>query len=145
MQQTDKYKLNLLETSDAFSPNPLNENAQKTEAALTAVTAHADAGDAALDARVQVLELHHFACGYYTGDAAQYGGFQTISLPFTPEAVLIDIINYNAHTSSMTTRDYPNASIKIVTGGFTVYNNHTANNYDSANTKNVKYRYLAFA
>ena len=36
MQQTPTYKLNLIETSDLFSPNPLNENAQKLEAALAA-------------------------------------------------------------------------------------------------------------
>ena len=34
MQQTTKYQFNLIDTSDAFSPNPLNENAQKLEAAL---------------------------------------------------------------------------------------------------------------
>ena len=34
MQHTDKYKLNLIENSDAFSPDALNENMQKLEAAL---------------------------------------------------------------------------------------------------------------
>ena len=31
MQQTETYKLNLIETSDPFSPQALNENTQKLE------------------------------------------------------------------------------------------------------------------
>lgn len=34
MQQTEKYGFNLIETSDAFSPEPLNENARKMAEAL---------------------------------------------------------------------------------------------------------------
>ena len=34
MQQTTTYKLNLIETSDAFSPEPLNQNTRKVETAL---------------------------------------------------------------------------------------------------------------
>lgn len=37
MQQTSKYQFNLVEGSDDFSPAPLNQNAQKTEAALVAM------------------------------------------------------------------------------------------------------------
>ena len=36
MQQTEKYKFNLIETSDAFGPEKLNDNAQKLEDALSA-------------------------------------------------------------------------------------------------------------
>ena len=50
MQQTETYKLNLIETSDTFSPAPLNENAQKLESALTAARAEAAAGITAGDA-----------------------------------------------------------------------------------------------
>ena len=50
MQQTETYQLNLIETSDTFSPAPLNENAQKLEAALTAARTEAAAGIAAGDA-----------------------------------------------------------------------------------------------
>lgn len=35
MQQTTTYKLNLIETDDVFSPEPLNQNTQKVEAALS--------------------------------------------------------------------------------------------------------------
>lgn len=34
MQQTEQYQFNLVETGDAFSPAPLNENMEKVEAAL---------------------------------------------------------------------------------------------------------------
>ena len=34
MQQTENLKLNLIETGDPISPIPINENAQKIEAAL---------------------------------------------------------------------------------------------------------------
>ena len=50
MQQTETYQLNLIETSDTFSPAPLNENAQKLESALTAARTEAAAGIAAGDA-----------------------------------------------------------------------------------------------
>ena len=45
MQQTTKYKFNLIETSDTFSPDALNANARTAEAQLAAL---ADA-DAALE------------------------------------------------------------------------------------------------
>lgn len=56
MQQTTKYKLNLIETSDPFSPAPLNENAQKLEGALSAETAARTAADTAeAQARAQAV------------------------------------------------------------------------------------------
>ena len=42
MQQTEKYKFNLIETSDAFSPEALNQNAQKLEDALITHEASVD-------------------------------------------------------------------------------------------------------
>lgn len=76
MQQTEKYKLNLIEKNDPFSPDPLNENAQKLEAALET----ARAGTAALEQRVSVLELHKYVAGYH-------GGSGFVDLGFTPVAV----------------------------------------------------------
>lgn len=95
MQQTNQYQLNLIETSDTFSPAPLNENAQKLEAALqgglAAATAHADAGDAAeaaaraadvaaLDQRLQVFEAHKLVIG-----SAKAG--EKVYLDFTPKVL----------------------------------------------------------
>ena len=47
MQHTDKYKLNLIETSDAFSPDALNENTRKVEDVLAAQAAAEAASQAA--------------------------------------------------------------------------------------------------
>ena len=51
MQQTEKYKFNIIETSDAFGPEALNGNAQKLE---TALNQHEAAVDSAL--KSQTLE-----------------------------------------------------------------------------------------
>ena len=58
MQQTAKYKFNIIDPSDDFSPKPLNENAQKLEDALiahegtvsAALSQHKAETDAALEA-----------------------------------------------------------------------------------------------
>ena len=46
MQHTTKYKFNIIETSDAFSPDALNANARAVETQLAALAA-ADAADKA--------------------------------------------------------------------------------------------------
>lgn len=45
MQQTEKYKLNLIDPSDEFSPEPLNQNAETVEAQFQA----REAAEKALD------------------------------------------------------------------------------------------------
>lgn len=82
MQQTEKYKLNLIETSDPFSPAPLNENAEKTEAALADMQSALTAGTAALDQRVQVLELRRMAVGRFTSSEIP------VELDFEPQLVI---------------------------------------------------------
>ena len=47
MQQTNQYKLNLIEKTDTFSPDPLNENTEKVEAQLAAETLARTAADTA--------------------------------------------------------------------------------------------------
>ena len=44
MTQTTKYKLNLIEPKDTFSPDPLNDNMTRVDAALDAIRAEAAAG-----------------------------------------------------------------------------------------------------
>ena len=70
MQQTGTYKLNLIEPSDTFSPEPLNENTGKVEGALDG-----------LDQRVTVLETHKIVTGYHPGTG-------TVDLGFTPKVVI---------------------------------------------------------
>lgn len=80
MQQTEHLKLNLIETGDPLSPAPLNENAEKIEAALTAL----DGADAALDARVTALEVQKIFFGTVVYESSP----QFVNLGFTPKAVL---------------------------------------------------------
>ena len=68
MKQTETYQLNLIEPSDVFSPDPLNQNMERAEAALEAARAEAKAADDALDARIAVLEAHKIIIGAYTGN-----------------------------------------------------------------------------
>ena len=52
MQQTETYKLKLIDTSDPFSPEPLNANARAIEAQLAAVRGEFAAADATLDGKL---------------------------------------------------------------------------------------------
>lgn len=153
MQQTAKYKLNLIEKSDTFSPDPLNQNTQKVENALSAATAHADAGDkaeaaarAALAQRVTALEAHKMVVGTYTGNGSTTDG-QTINLGFTPAAVLL--CNYNTQNFHMLTEEnYVAGSslgtilyyTRIVEGGFWT---KTGSPYGIWNAQNAKYHFIA--
>ena len=56
MQQTETYKLNLIETSDPFSPEPLNKNMEAVEAQLAAVCGEFAAADAGLSAQLAALD-----------------------------------------------------------------------------------------
>ena len=70
MQKTEKYQFNLVEPSDTFSPDPLNQNMEAVEQALDGLSGRSDDGDAqtaALSARVAKLEQHRFAVGSYKG------------------------------------------------------------------------------
>ena len=151
MQQTDKYKLNLVETSDAFSPDALNENTQKLEAALEEVTAHADAGDqaeaaarAALAQRVTALEARKVVVGSYTGDGSTAG--QIIGLGFTPAAVLL---GKDGKSLYLLTPENPGTYpmvppyLQIVEGGFQVTYHQTSYADGGWNTPNQKYFFIA--
>lgn len=84
MQQTTKYKLDLIEKTDAFSPDALNQNMEKVEAAIQAETA-------ALEQRVVALEAHKCYLGSYVGDGT---ASRDIDLGFQPKAVLL-MVNAN--------------------------------------------------
>ena len=85
MQHTEKYRFDLIERDDVFSPDALNENMEKVEAALDTVRAEAKAGDGALDTRLAVLEARKIVVGTYTGT----GGTQQIQLGFKPRLVIL--------------------------------------------------------
>ena len=88
MQQTETYKLNLIETDDNFSPNPLNENTQKLETTLAALNAGGEACAAeiaGLDQRLKVFEARRFAAGTFAGT----GRSTDVALDFTPKVVIV--------------------------------------------------------
>lgn len=135
MQQTEHYKLNLIETSDTFSPNPLNENMEKVEDAIDDARAEARAGDGALDRRVIVLEGRRLVVGAYTGD----GKFtQSVELGFTPIAVLLQHWG-SLFCMAVTGVPYRGDGITITENGFIV-----SASYNSAlNDSEKEYSFLA--
>lgn len=143
MQHTETYNLNLIETSDTFSPDPLNQNAQALEDALAGESAARASADAALDQRLVKLEAKHVVAGAYTGNGDS-SATQLIRLGFTPKVVLIHTRNpgggfmatsaYYCYQSNLNSR-----VVEIVDGGFQVRN---SNAY--ANQQNTVYLYIAF-
>ena len=74
MQQTETYKLNLMEGSDHFSPQPLNENMEKVDTVLGTLAAG---------------QLHA-ALGTYTGTGdCGSSAPNTLTFDFEPKLVII--------------------------------------------------------
>lgn len=103
MQQTDKYKLNKPGVDDPITPVPLNENADRLDEAL-----------AALSQRVTVLEAKKIVTGRYVGDGASERVFD---LGITPKAMIFS--RYTTNSSGMSSNtlsfiipesEYPNAT-----------------------------------
>ena len=121
MQQTNKYKLNLIEKDDTFSPDPLNDNMEKVEEALereaaarqaadaTEAQARADA-DAALDRRIQTIEAHKIVFGSANNTST------TANLGFTP--LLLYVTNGNGGHLLIHKNYHPYSGLYIVEGGF---------------------------
>ena len=120
MQQTEKYKFNLIERDDAFSPDALNENTRKLEAALSLKSdaADTDVMKAALDQRIQTLENHKVVAGTYVGNADKNG--MHVELGFTPVVLVVP----KSSTITMVTTESPQVSpaliaiLRIEEGGF---------------------------
>lgn len=78
MRQTEEYKLNLLDGEDKLSPKPLNENMEKVEAALAALSSSYVA---------EVSKRLMMARGSYVGTGT---GAVSIETPgFTPVAMAV--------------------------------------------------------
>ena len=134
MQQTQTYKLNLLETSDAFSPSPLNENMEKVETKLAAL----DGTAADHETRITALEVKKMVVGTYAGNGSYGKGSQGIELGFSPLALIVCGYNY----TSVALRGSPNSQLEITETGFVAHNGSNGmhfNNYPSI------YNYIAFA
>ena len=132
MQQTQKYKLNLIESSDPFMPEGLNQNTQKVEQVLAAQEAANDQKLAAVAGRVTALEAHRFVIGSYQGDSAQT---RFVPLGFTPLLVIVSADPY-PHFAATGVGDM---FLSIVEGGIQVCN------YSPAPTNSVgTHAYVAF-
>lgn len=109
MQHTNKYKLNLIEKDDTFSPDPLNDNMEKVERAL-------EAEAAALDQRLQAIEAHHVAVGTYT---PQEDKVTNVDIGFSPSMILIHALGTTDTCGVlMAGHDHPNG--KITSNGFQI-------------------------
>lgn len=139
MQQTTQYKLNKPEADDPIAVAPLNENADKIEAALLAeaqARAAADQAEAqtraaahqaetqarasadnALAQRVTALEGRHIVMYTYTGDGSTDRFFP---LGFTPTGGIYRNLSNNSLTM-ITPADVNQGPLNIVEGGFRVY------------------------
>ncbi len=141
MQHTDKYKLNLIEKDDVFSPDALNENAEKVESLLVSL-ANGDREEAeareALESRVIALEAKKVVTGTYVGEGAvSFNTPHVISLSFTPLAV---IVQGDAIVTMLALQGAPCPSMKIIDGGFSVIRGQTSD----MDVLNHVYRFLAF-
>lgn len=99
MQQTTKYKFNLIEGSDDVSPVPLNENMEKVEAQFGAVeTALADgltAVEASLGSGGKTARI---AYGKYTGNGKCGAAYpNSLTFDFAPKVVFVarTTVGYN--------------------------------------------------
>ena len=124
MQQTDKYKLNLIESSDPFLPDALNENTRKLE---QAVSEHLEG----MDQRVQFLEACHIYAGSHRNTSSS---MDFISLPFTPYAIMIFFEGKSFLTVSGPD-GIENSNLLIAESGFRVH---------TVLTRSALYTFIAF-
>ena len=113
MQQTEKYKLNLIESSDPFLPDGLNANTQKVEEVLKGME---DGPLAEMDERVAALEAHKFYVGTYTGTGRELCP-RFVDLGFTPIAVCVSASDSSGHAHWAFSGSI-NSSVNVVEGGF---------------------------
>ncbi len=120
MQQTETYKLNLIESSDPFSPQALNENTQKLEEVVSEKLGE-------MDQRVTVLEAKKFAVGTYK---AEMNETLKVEVGFTPIALYVGQSRKFSTIHGLILPGDTNIPpfLEIVEGGFTtnIMDGHTA-------------------
>ena len=145
MQHTETYNLNLIETTDTFSPDPLNQNAQLLEDALAAETSARTSADGALDQRVTVLEARRIVTGIYTGSSSTDYPTKFVNLGFTPKLVLcfertLSSVMAATNTDVCYYSSQSNWILRIVENGFEVKQIPQAAGY---NMNGIRYKFLA--
>ena len=120
MQQTETYKLNLIESSDPFLPQALNENTQKLEEVVSEKLGE-------MDQRVTVLEAKKFAVGTYK---AEMNETLKVEVGFTPIALYVGQSRKFSTIHGLILPGDTNIPpfLQIVEGGFTtnIMDGHTA-------------------
>lgn len=102
-----------------------------------------------------MLNVKPFVSGIYTGNGSAYPSSQSISLGFTPSAVLVEADGYNRRQGvvygGLVIPGYPVISqgnakgLEITSGGFTAYSAIGVSGYDAyCNSTGAKYHYIAF-
>ena len=108
MQQTETYKLNLIESSDPFLPDALNENTQKIEEVVSG-----SLGD--MDERIKVFEAKKFAYGTYM---ATTDSDNLVTLDFAPYAVLAHYCGGGGGFTALALAGRTGEGLEIVENGF---------------------------
>ena len=111
MQQTSKYQFNLVDATDDFSPEPLNQNAQKAETLIAGLETDLTEGmeevtDTLAELTANVGSTGHNArivYGSYVGTGT-YGrnSKNTLSFDFTPVLVVTSSNEYHNHITNPT-------------------------------------------
>ena len=102
MRQTTKYKLNLIESTDTFGPEALNQNAETTERELAALAALAAANQAAAAALP-------YAVGSY---ASLRDTDITVTLGFRPSFLIITAQSVTGNPI------YPGSQVAVTNGSY---------------------------
>ena len=134
MQQTTKYQFKLIEGSDDFSPQPLNDNVEKIENALEGM-------EEALG-QFYSPDNKPYVTGYYTGDRT----YQEIILGFQPSFVIVsgDSGSSDEMLWQYSAVIYPNhsaANASITSNGFGVGD---AGYFPNLSERYRTYYYIAF-
>lgn len=107
MEQTETYGLNKPGSDDPISPVPLNENADKVDAAL-----------AALAARITPLETSRYKFSTYKGTGTKV----TVSVGFKPSVVIVACATSQPGITGLaiagSSLKCTNGNLAIVSGGF---------------------------
>ena len=107
MQQTTKYQFKLIEGSDDFSPQPLNDNVEKVEEALMELeTGLGEVADAYTPSNKP------YVVGTYTGTAGGSGS-KTFELGFQPSVLIVS----GCSTSSSGSGGASQYGYFLITGG----------------------------
>ena len=130
MQQTTKYQFKLIEGSDDFSPQPLNDNVEKVEELISGVEA------------AYTPDNKPYVTGQYTCQSS----LLNINLGFKPTMVIVagDTASTDGtpgQYSGVLFSGYSNANASITNDGFSVGD---AGTYPNLAQRYRRYYYIAF-